>query len=183
MTQIPDRSICIKTIAQGAVLRMCLTGLTFWYMWAYPNSSIGYKSKYFYLILAFGLTLLDFTDNTFSRLYSLTLGSFRDRCTQFFEYQSTDKINDLVSYILAWYIFDLKSDPLFGIFCILRAFGVIGFIWSKKSYPLMIFPDLLKEYLVYRYFIPQGFKWLPALIIGKIGFEIYFHSQANKLSY
>ena len=183
MEQIPNKSICKKTITQGAILRIGLTFLTFWFMWVYPNSPIGYKSKYFYLILAFVLTILDLTDNTFSRLYSFTRGSFRDNCAQFFEYQSIDKINDLFSYFLVWYVFDLKSDPLFTIFCGLRACGVIGFIWTKKSYPLMVFPDLLKEYLIYRYFIPQGIKWLPALIIGKIGFEIYFHSQANKSSY
>jgi len=172
-----DLNICKKTIIYGAILRVILTFGTFWIISKYVSSS------YLFIVLPIILGVLDLTDNIPSFIYSWNQGYYKDKCTKLFNYQSIDKINDLAAYVLAWYWFDLKSHPLFLIFCGLRAFGVLGFIWTRKTYPLMIFPDLLKEFLIYRYFIPQGFNWLPAIIIAKIGFEVFFHGINNPSSY
>jgi hypothetical protein len=169
--------ICKKKIIQGSVFRFILTLITFYFIKKWTNP------KYLYIILPISLVILDSTDTIFSKLYSFKQGYYKDQCIHTFFYQSIDKINDLACYVLAWYWFDLKSDPLFLVFCILRAFGVTGFLLTKKSYPLMIFPDLFKEYLIYRYLIPKGFNLLPIVIILKIGFEIFFHTQVNQSSY
>ena len=176
MNKSLDQKICNKIIVQGAVLRIILTFITFWVISKWTNP------KYLFIILPIVLTVLDASDNIPAFIYSF-LHNNKDICTINFEYQSTDKVNDLLSYVLAWYWFDLKSEPLFLLFCGLRAFGVLGFLSTKKSWPLMVFPDLLKEYLVYRFIIPQGFNWLPFVIIGKICFEIFLHGIVNKTTY
>lgn len=173
-----DKDICKRTIVLGVILRGILTFGTFWII----SKFISLRSSSIFIVLPIALTLLDYSDNIPNLIYSwYHTGVYKDTCTPFFEYQSADKVNDWASYLLAWYWFGL--DPVFLAFCLIRGLGVIGFIQMKKSYPLMIFPDVLKEYLVYRYFIPSGFNWLPAVIIAKLGFEFYFHTKINPSSY
>lgn len=180
MKKTIDLSICKKTIQQGAILRILIT-ICLFYLISRSGSML--MSKYLFLILPVGLVLLDLIDNIPSFLHWWNQGYNKDKCTHLFAYQSTDKVIDLLSYLLAIYWFGLHSDPLFLVFCGLRACGVLGFLLTSKSYPLMIFPDLIKEYMIYRYFIPQGGAWLPAVIIAKICFEIYFHTVRNSSSY
>ena len=164
-----------STILLGAVLRVVLTFVTFIII-----SKLFISKHLLFIILPIVLTLLDSSDNIYTH-YRRFKGykDIKSNCT--FEYQSIDKVNDLLSYVLVWKWFGL--DTLFLIFCVVRAIGVIAFILTKKSFPLMIFPDVLKEYLVYRYFFPTGFDWIYLVIIGKIAFEIYFHTIKNKTSY
>lgn len=177
MNKTIDQKLCKKTIAQGAVLRVVVTFIAFYFI----KKWIGTNSKYLFIILPIALSILDSVDSIPNLIKSQISGSSTKICHQLFAYQSTDKVNDLISYVLAWYWFDL--DPLFLVFCGLRAFGLLGFLTMKKSYPLMIFPDLMKEYLLYRFLIPKGFSWLPAVIVTKICFEIYFHTRVNPSSY
>ena len=171
-----DKEICKRTIVLGAILRVILTVVTFWLISTFISSSS------IFIVLPIALTILDYCDNIPNLIYSwYSTGVYKNTCTPFFEYQSMDKVNDWASYILAWYWFEL--DPVFLALCLIRGLGVFGFIQMKKSYPLIIFPDVLKEYIVYRYFIPRGFNWLPAVILAKLGFEFYFHTTFNASSY
>lgn len=170
-----DKNICKKTIKHGAVFRIVLTLVTFYLMQKFLNPS------YLLIALPIALTVLDFSDNIFSLKYCWSLGYKIDMCGSFFEYQITDKINDWLSYLLAWYVF--KLDPMFLIFVLWRGLGVLTFGLTKSSLPLIPFPDLMKEYLVFKYFSPGSNKLLPIVIIGKMCFEVWFHTKINKSSY
>ena len=171
-----DKNICKKTINLGAGLRFILTLVTFYLISKYLNPS------YLFLVLPVVLTLLDFTDQIFSFRYSWGQGYyFKDVCTRFFEYQITDKINDWFSYFLAWYVF--KLDPMFLKFLIWRGIGVISFGLTRSSLPLIPMMDMMKEYLLFKYFSPNSNKLLPLVIIGKIIFEFLLHTKRLKSSY
>jgi hypothetical protein len=171
-----DKNICKINIKWGAGFRFILTLATFYFMYKNVNSS------YLLLILPIVLILLDLTDNIFSFGYSWSLGyHFKDVCTRFFEYQITDKINDWVTYLLAWYIF--KLDPMFLKFLIWRGIGVIAFGLTRSSIPLIPMMDMMKEYLLFKYFSPNSNKLLPLVVIGKIAFEFWLHTKRLKSSY
>lgn len=171
-TEKRDTNDCNITIGLGAMLRILLTFITFWIILKYLNPPD------LYIVLPIALTILDQTDNIPFRINSWYQ---KVTCTKQFEYQIMDKINDLASYLLAWWWF--KLDRTFLVFCLWRALGVIGFGLTRQSFYLIPMMDLMKEYLVYRYFIPSGFYWLPLVIITKICFEAYFHTQINPTSY
>jgi len=171
-----DINICKKKIYWGAGFRVVITLIIFYLISKYINPS------YLFVALPIILTLLDLTDNIFSFGYSWSLGyRFKDMCTRLFEYQITDKINDWVTYLLAWYIF--KLDPLFLGFVIWRGLGVLTFGLTRSSLPLIPFADLMKEYLLFKYFSPGSNKLLPLIAIGKMGFEVWLHTQRLKSSY
>jgi hypothetical protein len=171
-----DINICKKKIYWGASFRVIVTLITFYLMSKYLNPS------YLFVVLPIMLTLLDLTDNIFSFGYSWSLGyRFKDICTRLFEYQITDKINDWVAYMLAWYIF--KLDPLFLGFVIWRGLGVVAFGLTRSSVPLIPFADMMKEYLLFRYFSPRSNKLLPLVVIGKMVFEVWLHTKKLKSSY
>jgi hypothetical protein len=171
-----DKNICKKYIKWGAGLRVVLTLLSFYLMSKYNFSSN------LLIVLPIVLTLLDLTDNIFSFGYSWSQGyHFKDICTWFFEYQITDKINDWVSYLLAWYLF--KLDPIFLKFLIWRGIGVISFGLTRSSIPLVPMMDMMKEYLVFKYFSPNSNKLLPLVIISKIIFEFFLHTVIRQRLY
>jgi hypothetical protein len=171
-----DKNICKKNIKWGAGFRFIVTLATFYFMSKNVNPS------YLLIVLPIVLTLLDLTDQIFSFSYSWSQGyHFKDVCTRFFEYQITDKTNDWISYFLAWYIF--KLDPIFLGFLIWRGLGVIAFGLTRSSVPLVPFADLMKEYLLFKYFSPNSNKLLPLVVIGKMGFEFWLHTKKLKSSY
>lgn len=176
-SKLMDKDILCKTTnVLGAIIRIILTFGTFWLISTFIRSSS------IFIVLPIALTILDYCDNIPNLIYSwYSTSVYKNTCTPFFEYQSMDKVMDWASYLLAWYWF--KLDLVFLALCLIRGLGVIGFIQMKKSYPLIIFPDFLKEYLLYRYFIPSGFNWLPAVMLAKLGFEFYFHTIINPSSY
>jgi hypothetical protein len=171
-----DKNICKKYIKWGAGLRFILTLITFYCMSKNVNSS------YLLLMLPIVLTILDLTDNIFSFSYSWSLGyRFKDVCTRFFEYQITDKINDWTSYLIAWYVF--KLDPVFLKFLIWRGIGVISFGLTRSSIPLVPMMDMMKEYLVFKYFSPNNNKLLPLVVVGKMIFEFFLHTVIRQRLY
>jgi hypothetical protein len=146
----------MNTVIENQIFRIILTIITLIYLKSKNLKNI-------FIVLPLILTILDLIDKFPNKIDSKT-----------FEYQSIDKINDLVSYIIAWYIFDL--DSVFLVLCLVRSIGVFEFIRTKNTSSLILFPDVLKEYLVYRYFVPNGFKYFPLVFIGKMGYEYYFHN-------
>ncbi len=170
-----NKNICKKTIKQGAGFRIVLTLVTFYLIQKFLNPS------YLLIVIPIALTFLDLTDNIFSFIYSWNQGYKKDICTKLFQYQITDKINDWVTYLLAWYIF--KLDHVFLYFVLWRGIGVAAFGLTKSAIPLIPFADLMKEYLVFKYFFPGSNSLLPGVIVLKMGFEAWFHSQRNKLNY
>ena len=82
---------------------------------------------------------------------------------------------------MAWYVF--KLDPIFLGFVIWRAIDVITFGLTRTTIPLIPMVDVMKEYLLFKYFSPNTNESLPLIIICKIIFEFLFHSKINKLNY
>ena len=100
------------------------------------------------LILPLILFLLDGVDEI-PPLINLGYKNKKRACKTF-RYQSLDKINDLLSYILTCIIFRL--DKYFIFFIMIRTIGVSLFLKYRKVRYLILFPDFMKEYLLYRYF-------------------------------
>ncbi len=168
---------CIKRIYYGEVIRLFITFITFDLI-----SKYFLHTKNLLLVLPIAMILLDGTDNIFTRLYSFKFGNYiHNVCTTLFEYQILDKINDLVTYFLAWHWF--KLDLLFLVFTIWRAIGVIIFGLTRSALPLIAMPDFMKEYLLFKYFWPTKTYILAIIIIGKTIFEWVFHSKLKKINY
>ncbi len=129
------------------------------------------------LILPVILFLLDGVDEIPSLI---NLGyKNKKRACKTFRYQSLDKINDLLSYILTCIIFRL--DKYFIFFIMIRTIGVSLFLKYRKVRYLILFPDFMKEYLLYRYFFGSNDKLLFFFYICKICIEYYWHIKKNYL--
>ena len=148
------------------------------------------------LILPLILFLLDGVDEI-PPLINLGYKNKKRACKTF-RYQSLDKINDLLSYILTCIIFRL--DKYFIFFIMIRTIGVSLFLKYRKVRYLILFPDFMKEYLLYRYFFCSNDtgvssscftrsrfsgeacnnKLLLFFYICKICIEYYWHIKKNK---
>jgi hypothetical protein len=173
-------TLCENLVNKGMMLRYLLTIMTFCYI--FYNKFV---AKYIFLILPAALTLLDCVDSTFIRLCRFLKypARFTVRCTHLFYYQSSDKICDVVSYILSTSCVP-KRDYFLVFLIAYRLIGVILFCLSKNSIWLVVFFDFVKEYYVYRHFFhDNNYTLLPYLIVCKIGFEYAWHKHFNNTNY
>lgn len=145
-------------------------------IYLYIVSMLYIPDRHKYIIIIVGLVLLDSVDNRVDK-----------KCdTKTFEYQSKDKIVDIVSYIFLLPV--LKNVSAFLYFLILyRIIGVFLFIYTKKSYWLIVFFDFIKEYLFFLALVNKDqmlpeFPLLPVVLL-KVGFEYYHHQINNKKYY
>jgi hypothetical protein len=158
---------CTETVKFGQKLRIVTTLLLFSIV-----KYLKFDSKKLFIIIPILLFLFDEIDSEYLKLKNTK------KCVSTLFYQKYDKIIDLLSYIFVLYLFGL--DNIFSVFCIFRAFGTILFLLSGKSYFLMMTPDLMKEYLIYRYYFPTENKYLIYLIIYKFIFEVFWHAFINR---
>jgi hypothetical protein len=68
-------------------------------------------------------------------------------------------------------------------FLIWRGIGVIAFSLTRSSVPLVPMMDMMKEYLLFKYFSPNSNTLLPLVVGGKIAFEFWLHTKKLKSSY
>jgi hypothetical protein len=155
---------CIHYVNIGIIIRLFLTFVSFTILYNY-KSLIG---KNIYLILPILLLLLDKCDNMLL-------------CTKTFYYQINDKIVDMLSYLLLYFI--IPFNPLFQILIIYRLVGVILFAFTRLSIPLIIFFDFVKEYLFYFYLFGNNNMYLPIFMVCKIIVEYILHTKINKVNY
>lgn len=136
-------------------------------------------AKRHYLLIPFILILLDEIDNIFliNKYHILTKS---------YTYQTLDKINDCISYILVPVFFNVNSTLIF--FIIYRIIGVILYIITHNNNYLIIFFDFVKEYMLLFYFcnkfnyIHHYYKLILVLcILLKLLFEYYYHKYHNIL--
>jgi hypothetical protein len=120
------------------------------------------------LLLPLLLTGLDLLDNLLMPDKS---------CTKTYDYQIKDKIVDVLSYLIL--LFFYESDDYLKFFVFYRLIGVILYTLTKNSDWLIIFVDMVKEYMIYKYIFGKNDSYLPILIFGKVLFEIYFHKMKN----
>lgn len=170
-------TLCENLVNKGMMLRYLLTIMTFWYIFCNK-----FVAKYIFLILPAALTLLDCVDSTFIRFWCFLKYPRSDQCTHSFYYQSSDKICDVVSYILSTSCVP-KRDYFLLFLIAYRLVGVVLFCLSKNSIWLVVFFDFVKEYYVYRYFFHKNFTLVPYLIVCKIGFEYAWHKLVNNANY
>jgi len=168
-----DNKKCTYQIKNGAILRIIVTMIVFYII--SKNKGNLFFAKYVYLILPILLIVLDKCDDT------ITIPLNDTKCAKTFGYQSLDKIVDCFSYLLLLSVLDY--DPLLIFFIFYRIIGVLLFLLTRKSYPLIIFFDFVKEYLLYRYIFGTNYSYICLFILFKIIFEFYFHTFYNKSSY
>jgi hypothetical protein len=155
---------CMKYVNNGMIFRLFLTFVSFSVLYNYKTL----LGKNIYLFLPILLLVLDKFDNIII-------------CTKTFYYQINDKIVDMLSYLLLYFI--IPINPLLQILIIYRLIGIILFGITKQSIYLIIFFDLIKEYLLYFYLFGNNNIYLPILIVGKIIIEYILHTKINKLNY
>jgi hypothetical protein len=161
-------SLCIHYVNIGMIIRLFLTFVSFTILYNY-KSLLG---KNIYLILPILLLLLDKCDNILL-------------CTKTFYYQINDKIVDLFSYLLLFFIIPLHTtnSNIIQILIIYRLVGIILFALTRVSIPLIIFFDFVKEYLLYFYLFGNNNIYLPIFMVCKIIVEYILHSKINKVNY
>lgn len=105
-----------------------------------------------------------------------------------YDYQIKDKIVDMFAYILFFTLFknlfdDFTKKILF-VFILYRVIGVIGFVLTKNTFYLKIFPDFVNStliaYIIYQYFNLERSTYYILIVVGmifKIFFEQYLHGN------
>ena len=105
----------------------------------------------------------------------------KERVTKTEAYQQTDKISDALTYLMLFSLF--PNDPVLHFFVVYRAIGVFLYAWTKKRWPVIVFFDFVKEYILYKQLFSHS-EHANAIfgvsIVLKILFEIYFHTIHNK---
>lgn len=155
-------------ITKGFILRLSLTLVIFVYL-----SKINLSIDKHYLILPILLTILDFTDNIFTVFVpGCKIPCQRVKNNKF--YQLQDKIIDALSYILVWYIFKLDDKYLY--LTLYRLIGVFGYYHTNNKQLFILFPDLIKEFLVVDGFYGSK-NTVPfiGVMVLKMIFEYYSH--------
>jgi len=114
------------------------------------------------------LTILDHLDTRFMNDSEL--------CTKTRYYQSLDKISDEFAYLFVLLI--IKNDWLLSILVYYRLIGVIKFVQTDNTDFLILMPDVVKEYLLYRYFFDTN-QYFVFVFIAKVIFEYIFHKKHN----
>jgi len=167
---------CFEYVNYGIILRIIATLFIFYMVSIYYS-----KNPYLLIIIALLFTLLDAIDVVFWKKFTFNNSHIENKCNLTFYYQISDKIMDLLSYLLVYYAFSL--DNLFLTFVIIRTIGLMFFEITKNAIWLIVFPDLMKEYLVYLFIFGKNKIYLPALIFAKIGYEYCCHTYFNKRKY
>ncbi len=158
---------CKQPIRIGQQIRILATLLIFPLL-----KYLRLNDKLLLLVITFFIFFLDSLDSEYLK------SKKQKKCVETLFYQQYDKIIDLLTYIYVLYVF--KLDNLYSVFCLFRALGTIFFLITNESYYLMITPDFMKEYLVYRYLFPTENKYLVYLFIYKYTFEVVWHGFINR---
>jgi hypothetical protein len=126
------------------------------------------------ILLYFALFILDQVDSfPPEAIHNIPIGTH-------LEYQMWDKIVDTLSY---WYTLVCYSDQLdetFRYALYYRTIGVVLFLKTRKSIWLILFFDVVKEILAYRYLFENNNKYLFVVVILGIVFEIIHKSSLTQ---
>lgn len=181
---------CAELINKGTVHRIIITIVVFICLQLIVKSGNKFCNKYLLLILPALLLLLDHIDNLqimyddyyksftlahkCSKKINVNLRKNTPKNRTLLYYNSIDKSVDTLSYIVAYFMFNL--DNVFLYFLGYRIIGVLLYMVTLNSKWFILFFDFMKEYLVYYYFFNNNYKYLWIFIVLKIYFEIYLHS-------
>ena len=150
-------------------------------------------NKYFLIILAVLLYILDILDNSAGLYYyKYKPESIQSKCYYYLfpetrlknykqgiknydtlYYNIVDKCVDTLSYILAYFVFRLNN--IFLYFLLYRMIGIGIYIYTQNSRWLILFFDFMKEYLVYFFLAKNNLSYIWFFVLLKISFEKYYH--------
>lgn len=105
----------------------------------------------------------------------------KERLTKTEEYQQADKISDALTYLMLMYL--VPDDPVLHFFAVYRAVGVLVYLYTQQVWPVIVFFDFVKEYILYKELFSKSEHAnviFGVSIILKILFEVYFHTIHNK---
>lgn len=159
-----------KYISTGIIFRITLTLVIL-------LLPIDYRMK------TIAIFLTDFTDCWTSKIVARRdkIMNYIKMCKSY-KYQSTDKVIDILTYILLY--FYLGLSPLYIFIILLRILGISLFFLLLQTIPLILCPDLFKEVLLYNWFIgPINYNNLSFIYVTKVIFEYYWHTYHNHNDY
>jgi hypothetical protein len=97
------------------------------------------------------------------------------------EYQQADKVSDALTYLMLLYF--LPNDPVLSFFVVYRALGVLVYVLTQRVWPVIVFFDFVKEYILFRaLFAHEAYAnvVLAGSVFLKVLFELYFHTIHNR---
>ncbi len=156
-----------------------------------------FKLPFNHIIKIILILCMDFMDSLYIKYHTNKKWIGCDICKTW-RYQFIDKWLDLFGYYLVYLVlketnllnqlFKNKNDNILNILLYsiyYRLIGVILFSLTKKSYYLIIFADVFKEFLIYDVLMlnkPYQEGYIIIFII-KIIFEYFWHQKYNKKKY
>ena len=184
---------CRNLYEYGMVIRTLVTIILFFILFSLMKNGNKFCNKYFLIILAVLLYIIDGTDNLPGLYYYIykpesveakchynirvesKLNSYKQGIKNYdtLYYNIIDKCVDTLTYIIAYFVFNLNSTFLY--FLLYRIIGVILYLFTLNSRWLILFFDFMKEYLIYFFLAKNDLSYIWLFIILKINFEIYLH--------
>jgi hypothetical protein len=184
---------CRELTNYGIIFRIIVTVITFIILFSLTKGGNKFCNKYFLIILALVLVFLDCSDlSTYLYYYYYKPNSKESRCIYELSpenkkvnnvngkkdrdqqyYNIIDKCVDTLTYIVAYFVFNLNS--IFLYFLLYRIVGIILYAFTFNSRWLIVFFDFMKEYLIYFFLVKNDLSYIWIFIILKINFELYLH--------
>jgi hypothetical protein len=184
---------CKKFYNYGMIIRVFFTIISFFILYSLMKNGNKFCNKYFLIILAVLLLIIDYIDilpgvyyynynpeSTEAKChYSLFVESKLKNYKQGIKnydtlyYNIVDKCFDTLSYILAYFVFRLNN--IFLYFLLYRMIGIGIYIYTLNSRWLVLFFDFMKEYLVYFFLAKNNLSYMWFFVLLKIIFEKYLH--------
>ena len=184
---------CRNVYNYGMIIRVFFTIISFFILYSLMKNGNKFCNKYFLIILAVLLYILDGVDNLPGLYYyvykpetseakchySLFLESKLNNHKQGIKdynrlyYEIVDKCVDTLSYILAYFVFRLNN--IFLYFLLYRMIGIGVYLCTLNSRWFILFFDFMKEYLVYFFLAKNNLSYIWFFILLKISFEKYLH--------
>ena len=130
-------------------------------------------NKYLLLIIVARSFLTEYIDMLITKYYIEKANGTPIKCTDLYYYQISDKVMDLIVYIIIY--FGLHNDEIFGGLIIWRFMGILLFSQTKNRRWLIPFFDFIREYLVYKFIFGKNLTYLPFFILAKVGYVYYEH--------
>jgi hypothetical protein len=185
---------CIELTNYGIIFRIVITIILFFILYSLMKGGNKFCNKYFLVILAILLLLLDYFDlipglyyyyykpnsSETKCIYELSpeakLNNHNNGKKNYdtLYYNIVDKCVDTISYIIAYFVFNLNN--IFLYFLLYRMVGIGLYIYTQNSRWLILFFDFMKEYLIYFFLVKNNLSYIWLFILLKIYFEIYLHS-------
>ena len=184
---------CIELTNYGMIFRIFSTIILFFILYSLMKGGNKFCNKYFLVILALSLYILDSFDTKAFPLYQYYVpSSIESACSykisriskikSFYEqklninsiyYNIIDNCVDTLIYIIAYFVFNLNN--IFLYFLLYRMVGVGIYIYTQNTRWLILFFDFMKEYLIYFFLVKNDLSYIWLFILVKINFEIYLH--------